>query len=156
MCVLLFYFIFPTGTPIVTSVFCIRMYAWQIPVFVRVAKSDFGSRTITPTRAEAHSEVSDSIQHSQQSISHYSKLRFFIASVAMQVACDLIITTSMVCYLLKNRTSIPRFVRGISFPTINSLPRRTDSVLNALALYTISCGTLTACVYPPLQIPSHA
>lgn len=113
----------------------------------RVAKSDFGSRTITPNHTEAWSEVSDSIQFSQ-SVAHYSKLRFFIASIALQVACDLIITTSMVCYLLKNRTSIPRFVRGISFPTIN-LPRsRTDSVLNALALYTISCGTLTACAYP--------
>ncbi|KAH8981545.1 hypothetical protein EDB92DRAFT_1953012 [Lactarius akahatsu] len=77
----------------------------------RVAKSDFGSRAITPNETEAH-----------------SKLRFFIASVAMQVACDMIITTSMVCYLLNTRTNIPR----------------TDSILNTLALYTISCGTLTA------------
>lgn len=66
---------------------------------------------ITPNEEEAHSE-----------------LRFFIASVAMQAVCDMIITTSMVCYLLKNRTKIPR----------------TDSILNTLALYTISCGTLTA------------
>jgi hypothetical protein len=93
--------------------------SFYMPVFIVVLSLtafSFGQffcirMTITPTRAEAHSE-----------------LRFFIASVAMQVACDLIITTSMVCYLLKNRTSIPR----------------TDSVLNALALYTISCGTLTA------------
>ncbi|KAH9005777.1 hypothetical protein EDB86DRAFT_3098299 [Lactarius hatsudake] len=77
----------------------------------RVAKSDFGSRAITPNETEAHNE-----------------LRFFIASVAMQVVCDLIITTSMVCYLLNTRTNIPR----------------TDSLLNTLALYTISCGTLTA------------
>lgn len=56
------------------------------------------------------------------------KLRFFVASIAMQAACDIIITTSMVWYLLKNRSSIPR----------------TNSVLNTLALYTISCGTLTA------------
>ncbi|KAH9043584.1 hypothetical protein EDB84DRAFT_1559186 [Lactarius hengduanensis] len=77
----------------------------------KVAKSDFGSRAITPNETEAH-----------------SKLRFFIASVALQVACDMIITTSMVCYLLNTRTNIPR----------------TDSVLNTLALYTISCGTLTA------------
>ncbi|KAF8261014.1 hypothetical protein EI94DRAFT_1747033 [Lactarius quietus] len=56
------------------------------------------------------------------------KLPFFIASVAMQVACDIIITTSMVFYLFKIRTSIPR----------------TNSVLNTLALYIISCGTLTA------------
>ncbi|KAI9451222.1 hypothetical protein BJY52DRAFT_126078 [Lactarius psammicola] len=46
--------------------------------------------TITPNETEAH-----------------NKLRFFIASVAMQVTCDMIITTSMVCYLLKNRTNIP-------------------------------------------------
>ncbi|KAI9436993.1 hypothetical protein H4582DRAFT_2078069 [Lactarius indigo] len=69
------------------------------------------SLAITPNETEAH-----------------NKLRFFIASVAMQVACDMIITTSMVCFLLKNRTNIPR----------------TDSILNTLALYTISCGTLTA------------
>ncbi|KAH9036636.1 hypothetical protein EDB85DRAFT_2142989 [Lactarius pseudohatsudake] len=67
----------------------------------RVAKSDFGSRAITPNETEAH-----------------TKLRFFIASVALQVACDMIITTSMVCYLLNTRTNIPR----------------TDSILNTLAL----------------------
>ncbi|KAH9172824.1 hypothetical protein EDB89DRAFT_839009 [Lactarius sanguifluus] len=69
------------------------------------------SLATTPNETEAH-----------------SKLRFFIASVAMQVACDMIITTSMVCYLLNTRTNIPR----------------TDSILNTLALYAISCGTLTA------------
>ncbi|KAI0262481.1 hypothetical protein BC834DRAFT_891571 [Gloeopeniophorella convolvens] len=58
----------------------------------------------------------------------HSHIRFFIATIAMQAACDIIITTSMVCYLMQNRTSVPR----------------TNSVLNMLALYIISCGTLTA------------
>lgn len=52
----------PTGMPIVASDFSIRLYAPEIAVLVRVAKSDFGFRVITPSETEAHIKVSDSIQ----------------------------------------------------------------------------------------------
>ncbi|KAI0247775.1 hypothetical protein BJV78DRAFT_1363970 [Lactifluus subvellereus] len=55
------------------------------------------------------------------------KLSFLIASIAIQAACDVIITTSMVYYLFRNRSTIPRI----------------NSVLNLLTLYIITCGTLT-------------
>ncbi|KAH9176092.1 hypothetical protein EDB89DRAFT_200189 [Lactarius sanguifluus] len=50
----------------------------------------------------------------------------FIASLSCKVLCDVFITSGMVYYLLSNRTQF----------------RRTNNVLNLLAIYSINCGTL--------------
>ncbi|KAH9052201.1 hypothetical protein EDB87DRAFT_578558 [Lactarius vividus] len=50
----------------------------------------------------------------------------FIATLSIKVLCDVLITVGMVYTLLSNRTQV----------------RRTNSVLNLLAIYTINCGTL--------------
>ncbi|KAI9440961.1 hypothetical protein H4582DRAFT_1509283 [Lactarius indigo] len=52
--------------------------------------------------------------------------RFFIATLAPGVPCDILINAGMVYYLLSNRSQI----------------RRTNNVLNLLAIYSINCGTL--------------
>ncbi|KAH9064378.1 hypothetical protein EDB87DRAFT_1321050 [Lactarius vividus] len=49
-----------------------------------------------------------------------------IASLSCKVLCDVFITSGMVYYLLINRTQF----------------RRTNNVLNLLAIYSINCGTL--------------
>ncbi|KAI9453095.1 hypothetical protein BJY52DRAFT_866112 [Lactarius psammicola] len=51
---------------------------------------------------------------------------FFIATLSCKVPCDVLITAGMVYYLLSNRTQF----------------RRTNNVLNLLAIYSINCGTL--------------
>ncbi|KAH9169404.1 hypothetical protein EDB89DRAFT_1908565 [Lactarius sanguifluus] len=48
------------------------------------------------------------------------------AGLSCKVLCDALITTGMVYYLLSNRTQV----------------RRTNNVLNLLAIYSINCGTL--------------
>ncbi|KAI9448869.1 hypothetical protein BJY52DRAFT_1309941 [Lactarius psammicola] len=50
----------------------------------------------------------------------------FIATLSCKVLCDILITVGMVYYLLRNRTQV----------------RRTNNVLNLLAVYSINCGTL--------------
>ncbi|KAH9056710.1 hypothetical protein EDB87DRAFT_1824050 [Lactarius vividus] len=50
----------------------------------------------------------------------------FIAALACKVPCDVLITTGMVYYLLSNRSQV----------------RRTNNVLNLLAIYSINCGAL--------------
>ncbi|KAH9026980.1 hypothetical protein EDB85DRAFT_1619637 [Lactarius pseudohatsudake] len=50
----------------------------------------------------------------------------FIAILSFKVLCDVLITVGMVYTLLSNRTRV----------------RRTNSVLNLLAIYTVNCGTL--------------
>ncbi|KAH9032231.1 hypothetical protein EDB85DRAFT_1258927 [Lactarius pseudohatsudake] len=49
-----------------------------------------------------------------------------IGSLSCKVVCDIFITSGMVYYLLSNRTQV----------------RRTNNVLNLLAIYSINCGTL--------------
>ncbi|KAH9053228.1 hypothetical protein EDB87DRAFT_275220 [Lactarius vividus] len=49
-----------------------------------------------------------------------------IAALSCKVLCDVFITSGMVYYLLRNRTQI----------------RRTNNVLNLLAIYSVNCGTL--------------
>jgi hypothetical protein len=51
---------------------------------------------------------------------------FFLATLSCNVLCDALITFGMVYTLLSNRTEF----------------RRTNSVLNLLAIYTINCGIL--------------
>ncbi|KAH9056709.1 hypothetical protein EDB87DRAFT_1194003 [Lactarius vividus] len=51
---------------------------------------------------------------------------FFMATLACKVPCDVLITTGMVYYLLSNHTQV----------------RRTNNVLNLLAIYSVNCGTL--------------
>jgi len=53
---------------------------------------------------------------------------FFIAILACDVLCDVLITLGMVYNLLRQRTQV----------------RRTNSVLNLLAIYSINCGTLNS------------
>ncbi|KAH9021683.1 hypothetical protein EDB83DRAFT_2679263 [Lactarius deliciosus] len=50
----------------------------------------------------------------------------FFATLALKVVCDVLITVGMVYTLLSNRTRV----------------RRTNSVLNLLAIYTVNCGIL--------------
>ncbi|KAH8977308.1 hypothetical protein EDB86DRAFT_1233076 [Lactarius hatsudake] len=50
----------------------------------------------------------------------------FFAGLSCKVLCDALITTGMVYYLLSNRTQV----------------RRTNNVLNLLAIYSINCGIL--------------
>ncbi|KAI9440968.1 hypothetical protein H4582DRAFT_1509785 [Lactarius indigo] len=49
-----------------------------------------------------------------------------IAALSCKVACDILITSGMVYYFLSNRTQV----------------KRTNNVLNLLAIYAINCGTL--------------
>ncbi|KAH9040327.1 hypothetical protein EDB83DRAFT_1654245 [Lactarius deliciosus] len=49
-----------------------------------------------------------------------------IAALSCKVLCDVLITSGMVYYLLSNRTQV----------------RRTNNVLNLLAIYSVNCGTL--------------
>ncbi|KAI9440967.1 hypothetical protein H4582DRAFT_2128028 [Lactarius indigo] len=49
-----------------------------------------------------------------------------IAGLSCKVVCDVFITSGMVYYLLRNRTQV----------------RRTNNVLNLLAIYSVNCGTL--------------
>ncbi|KAH9027102.1 hypothetical protein EDB85DRAFT_145589 [Lactarius pseudohatsudake] len=49
-----------------------------------------------------------------------------IAALSCKVLCDVFITSGMVYYLLSNRTQV----------------RRTNNVLNLLAIYSVNCGTL--------------
>jgi len=58
----------------------------------------------------------------------FEDIIFFIAKLACDVLCDVLITFGMVYILLSNRTQF----------------RRTNSVLNLLAIYTINCGTLNS------------
>ncbi|KAH8978709.1 hypothetical protein EDB92DRAFT_2107904 [Lactarius akahatsu] len=51
---------------------------------------------------------------------------FFIATLTPKVLCDIFVTSGMVYYLLSNRTQV----------------RRTNNVLNLLAIYSINCGIL--------------
>ncbi|KAI9441800.1 hypothetical protein H4582DRAFT_1412919 [Lactarius indigo] len=51
---------------------------------------------------------------------------FFFAPLSCKVLSDALITTGMVYYLLSNRSQV----------------RRTNNVLNLLAIYSINCGTL--------------
>ncbi|KAH9169118.1 hypothetical protein EDB89DRAFT_2073314 [Lactarius sanguifluus] len=51
---------------------------------------------------------------------------FLIATLACKIPCDVLITTGMVYYLLRNHTQV----------------RRTNNVLNLLAIYSVNCGTL--------------
>ncbi|KAI9435954.1 hypothetical protein H4582DRAFT_491935 [Lactarius indigo] len=51
---------------------------------------------------------------------------FFIAALSVKVLCDVLITVGMVYTVLSNRTQV----------------RRTNSVLNLLAIYAVNCGTL--------------
>ncbi|KAH8976871.1 hypothetical protein EDB92DRAFT_1043410 [Lactarius akahatsu] len=51
---------------------------------------------------------------------------FLIPTLSCKVLCDVLITVGMVYYLLSHRTQI----------------RRTNNVLNLLAIYFINCGTL--------------
>ncbi|KAH9027012.1 hypothetical protein EDB85DRAFT_152020 [Lactarius pseudohatsudake] len=51
---------------------------------------------------------------------------FFVATLSVKVLCDVFITVGMVYTLLTNRTRV----------------RRTNSVLNLLAIYAVNCGTL--------------
>ncbi|KAH9053637.1 hypothetical protein EDB87DRAFT_207185 [Lactarius vividus] len=51
---------------------------------------------------------------------------FFVATLSVKVLCDVLITVGMVYTLLSNRTRV----------------RRTNSVLNLLAIYAVNCGTL--------------
>ncbi|KAH9165701.1 hypothetical protein EDB89DRAFT_2076556 [Lactarius sanguifluus] len=51
---------------------------------------------------------------------------FFVATLSVKVFCDILITVGMVYTLLSNRTRV----------------RRTNSVLNLLAIYAVNCGTL--------------
>ncbi|KAI9440957.1 hypothetical protein H4582DRAFT_1508486 [Lactarius indigo] len=51
---------------------------------------------------------------------------FFFSALSCKVLCDTFITTGMVYYLLSNRSQV----------------RRTNNVLNLLAIYSINCGTL--------------
>ncbi|KAH9033529.1 hypothetical protein EDB85DRAFT_1112439 [Lactarius pseudohatsudake] len=51
---------------------------------------------------------------------------FFIATLACKVPCDVLIATGMVYYLLSNRSQV----------------RRTNNVLNLLAIYSVNCGIL--------------
>ncbi|KAH9016375.1 hypothetical protein EDB83DRAFT_2321168 [Lactarius deliciosus] len=51
---------------------------------------------------------------------------FFVATLSVKVLCDVLITFGMVYTLLTNRTRV----------------RRTNSVLNLLAIYAVNCGTL--------------
>ncbi|KAI9437248.1 hypothetical protein H4582DRAFT_336595 [Lactarius indigo] len=51
---------------------------------------------------------------------------FFIATLCLKVLCDVLITVGMVYTLLSNRTRV----------------RRTNNVLNLLAIYAINCGIL--------------
>ncbi|KAH9021675.1 hypothetical protein EDB83DRAFT_2527669 [Lactarius deliciosus] len=53
-------------------------------------------------------------------------LGFFVATLSVKVLCDVLITFGMVYTLLTNRTRV----------------RRTNSVLNLLAIYAVNCGTL--------------
>jgi len=58
---------------------------------------------------------------------HYFKdFVLFIATLSCDVMCDVFITFGMVYTLLRNRTQV----------------RRTNNVLNLLAIYTINCGAL--------------
>ncbi|KAH9056774.1 hypothetical protein EDB87DRAFT_1170809 [Lactarius vividus] len=50
----------------------------------------------------------------------------FIATLTPKVLCDILVTSGMVYYLLSNRTQV----------------RRTNNVLNLLAIYSINCGIL--------------
>ncbi|KAI9435949.1 hypothetical protein H4582DRAFT_491559 [Lactarius indigo] len=51
---------------------------------------------------------------------------FFVATLSFKVLCDVLITVGMVYTVLSNRTRV----------------RRTNSVLNLLAIYAVNCGTL--------------
>ncbi|KAH9075018.1 hypothetical protein EDB83DRAFT_2549620 [Lactarius deliciosus] len=51
---------------------------------------------------------------------------FFVSALSCKVLCDALITTGMAYYLLSNRTQV----------------RRTNNVLNLLAIYSINCGTI--------------
>ncbi|KAH8995889.1 hypothetical protein EDB86DRAFT_1071014 [Lactarius hatsudake] len=51
---------------------------------------------------------------------------FFIATLTPKVVCDIFVTSGMVYYLLSNRSQV----------------RRTNNVLNLLAIYSINCGIL--------------
>ncbi|KAH9053232.1 hypothetical protein EDB87DRAFT_276284 [Lactarius vividus] len=65
-----------------------------------------------------------SLKHIHDPGSHFQEL--FIAALSCKVLCDVLITVGMVYTLLSNRTRV----------------RRTNNVLNLLAIYSINCGTL--------------
>ncbi|KAH9004834.1 hypothetical protein EDB83DRAFT_2558479 [Lactarius deliciosus] len=91
-------------------------------------------------RASAHSheqsttslmEFGIGILYSVKILKHVHQLgiRFqglSIATLSCKVLCDVLITFGMVYYFLSNRTQV----------------RRTNNVLNLLAIYAINCGTL--------------
>ncbi|KAH9053230.1 hypothetical protein EDB87DRAFT_276178 [Lactarius vividus] len=64
------------------------------------------------------------LKHIHEPGSHFQV--FSIGILSCKVLCDVLITFGMVYYLLSNRTQV----------------RRTNNVLNLLAIYAINCGTL--------------
>jgi hypothetical protein len=66
-----------------------------------------------------------SLQHLHEPGSHFQE--FSIAALSCKALCDVLITVGMVYTLLRNRTQF----------------RRTNNVLNILAIYAINCGTLS-------------
>ncbi|KAI9440963.1 hypothetical protein H4582DRAFT_1509335 [Lactarius indigo] len=66
----------------------------------------------------------NSLKHIHDSSSRFEE--FLIPTLSCKVLCDILITVGMVYYLLSKRTQV----------------RRTNNVLNLLAIYSINCGTL--------------
>ncbi|KAH9053233.1 hypothetical protein EDB87DRAFT_1825730 [Lactarius vividus] len=64
------------------------------------------------------------LKHIHKSGNHFQELS--IAALSCSVVCDILITFGMVYSLLSNRTQF----------------RKTNNVLNLLAIYSINCGTL--------------
>ncbi|KAH8997080.1 hypothetical protein EDB86DRAFT_921214 [Lactarius hatsudake] len=91
----------------------------------------YAYRIYRPISITSLTEFGIGILYSVKILKHVHELgiRFqglSIATLSCKVLCDVLITSGMVYYFLSNRTQV----------------RRTNNVLNLLAIYTINCGTL--------------
>lgn len=67
-----------------------------------------------------------------------------ISSATMDIACDVAITASMIYYLYRGRSQIPRRVRGSApvtpyqFAANHGISRRTNRAVNMLITYALN------------------
>ncbi|KAI9459719.1 hypothetical protein BJY52DRAFT_357546 [Lactarius psammicola] len=101
--------------------YAFRIYhlGWRSPYLPAaisiVSLAEFGVGTVYGLKA---------LTQPNEPVSHI--VAIFIATLSCKVVCDVLITVGMVYTLLSNRTQV----------------RRTNTVLNLLAIYTINCGIL--------------
>ncbi|KAH9021689.1 hypothetical protein EDB83DRAFT_93798 [Lactarius deliciosus] len=97
----------------------------------RIVITDFGVTGFVEFTQWSQAAIGVSTVVLDVSVQHFYAYRiyylgFFVATLSIKVLCDALITVGMVYTLLSNRTRV----------------RRTNTVLNLLAIYTVNCGTL--------------